>query len=98
MRCIFVVFFFFAQEKGDNPVFSIIQLTPANWPPSRKKEEAQTMENLRKRVELSKLTKTQTIVPVVQNPDWHLENLEQVNNRPRLLKKVSRVLFKKMCF
>ncbi|XP_003695701.1 uncharacterized protein LOC100864764 [Apis florea] len=71
---------------------SMIHTSNANWPPSRKREEAKALENLRKRVEQSKLYKTNRIsdtcgsisVSSVLNND----QIQQLGNRPKLLKKI----------
>lgn len=70
----------------------MIHTSNANWPPSRKREEAKALENLRKRVEQSKLYKTNRIsdtcgsisISSVLNND----QIQQFGNRPKLLKKV----------
>lgn len=81
----------------DFPVISFVHAGP-NWPPSRKREEARALENLRKRVEQSKLYKTS---PINKNPlcssssaslatgEQNDEPTQQLDNRPKLLKKVS---------
>ncbi|XP_034944935.1 uncharacterized protein [Chelonus insularis] len=80
------------QPPKDFPVISFIHTAGPNWPPSRKREEAQTLENLRKRVEQSKLYKanqvsdpggkTSTKVQLTE------EQLEQLDNRPKLFRKI----------
>lgn len=69
----------------------MIHTSSENWPPSRKREEAKALENLRKRVEQSKLYKTDRITdPVIATTssiNYELTQ-QQLDNRPKLLKKV----------
>lgn len=71
----------------------MIHTSSENWPPSRKREEATALENLRKRVEQSKLYKIErtidTTVPTSASPQC--EQAQQLDNRPKLLKKVKAV-------
>lgn len=82
--------------RQDSPCagISMIHTSSANWPPSRKREEATALENLRKRVEQSKLYKADRIVDSVVSTASSL-NYEQsqqlLDNRPKLLKKVRRL-------
>ncbi|XP_044019862.1 GLIPR1-like protein 1 isoform X2 [Aphidius gifuensis] len=80
----------------DFPVITFVHAGP-NWPPSRKREEARALENLRKRVGQSKLHKT---LPKLINPlelsssassaigQINIEENQQIENRPKLLKKI----------
>lgn len=69
----------------------MIHTSSANWPPSRKREEATALENLRKRVEQSKLYKadriTDPVVTTSSSINYELTQ-QQLDNRPELLKKV----------
>ncbi|XP_011145536.1 probable pathogenesis-related protein CaO19.6200 [Harpegnathos saltator] len=70
---------------------SMIHTSSANWPPSRKREEATALENLRKRVEQSKLYKADRIVDSVVSTTSSLnyeQTQQQLDNRPKLLKKI----------
>lgn len=72
--------------------FPAISFIHASGPkPSRKREEAQALENLRKRVEQSKLYKANQVVDPAgsaSSSNAQLNN-ECLDNRPRLLKKVN---------
>lgn len=69
----------------------MIHTSSENWPPSRKREEATALENLRKRVEQSKLYKaeriTDSVVATTSSINYELTQ-QQLDNRPKLLKKV----------
>jgi len=73
----------------------MIHTSSENWPPSRKREEAKALENLKKRLEQSKLYKTNRItdhshLPVIATTssiNYELTQ-QQLDNRPKLLKKV----------
>lgn len=83
----------------DFPVINFIHTTGPHWPPSRKREEAQALENLRKRVEQSKLTKANQITDnggsaSTSSIQIDSKQLEQLDNRPKLLKKVSNIIKK----
>lgn len=78
----------------DFPVINFIHTVRPNWPPSRKREEAQVLENLQKLVERSELFKAYqstgseglTTAKLTQlNNNQH----ESLDNRPELLRKVS---------
>jgi len=72
----------------------MIHTSSENWPPSRKREEATALENLRKRVEQSKLYKAGRITDsiVSTSSSLHYEQTQQqLDNRPKLLKKVKAV-------
>lgn len=76
---------------------SMIHTSSANWPPSRKREEATALENLRKRIEQSKLYKADRIVDSVVSTASSLnyeQTQQQLDNRPKLLKKVRQFMFK----
>ncbi|KAK0086177.1 hypothetical protein PV325_003640 [Microctonus aethiopoides] len=80
------------QPTKDFPVINFIHTTGPHWPPSRKREEAQALENLRKRVEQSKLTKANQITDnggsaSTSSIQIDSKQLEQLDNRPKLLKK-----------
>lgn len=86
----------------------MIHTSNANWPPSRKREEARALENLRKRVEQSKLYKANRVSDPCESTSASLgltdDQLVQLDNRPKLLKKVSErdpsatwILSKKCC-
>lgn len=69
----------------------MIHTSSENWPPSRKREEATALENLRKRVEQSKLYKADRITDPVVAPSSSINyelTQQQLDNRPKLLKKV----------
>ncbi|CAL1683952.1 unnamed protein product [Lasius platythorax] len=81
------------SNHKDSPCagISMIHTSSENWPPSRKREEATALENLRKRVEQSKLYKTDRITdhPIVSSSSLSYEQTQQqLDNRPKLLKKV----------
>lgn len=69
----------------------MIHTSSENWPPSRKREEATALENLRKRVEQSKLCKadriTDPVVATSSSINYELTQ-QQLDNQPKLLKKV----------
>ncbi|XP_046144286.1 uncharacterized protein LOC114877562 isoform X3 [Osmia bicornis bicornis] len=70
---------------------SMIHTSNANWPPSRKREEAKALENLRKRVEQSKLYKANRITDTCESTSASLtsnDHVRQLDNRPKLLKKL----------
>ncbi|XP_046144285.1 repressed by EFG1 protein 1-like isoform X2 [Osmia bicornis bicornis] len=70
---------------------SMIHTSNANWPPSRKREEAKALENLRKRVEQSKLYKANRITDTCESTSASLtsnDHVRQLDNRPKLLKKI----------
>ncbi|XP_043475412.1 repressed by EFG1 protein 1-like [Leptopilina heterotoma] len=80
------------QKEDPCAGISFIQITGPNWPPSRKREEAQALENLRKRVEQSKLCK---INPVTEpgglastSVALNTAQLQELDNRPKLWKKI----------
>ncbi|XP_063984400.1 uncharacterized protein LOC135166244 [Diachasmimorpha longicaudata] len=80
-------------SNKDFPVISFIHTSGPNWPPSRKREEARALENLRKRVEQSKLCKVNQTTdtsdnPTTSNAQNHRESFQQLDNRPNLLKKI----------
>ncbi|XP_012152172.2 iron-sulfur cluster transfer protein NUBPL isoform X1 [Megachile rotundata] len=74
------------HQKDTTPCISMIHTSNANWPPSRKREEARALENLRKRVEQSKLYKAdrETSAPFLSDNDHRVTRLD---NRPKLLEK-----------
>ncbi|KYQ60558.1 Golgi-associated plant pathogenesis-related protein 1, partial [Trachymyrmex zeteki] len=82
-----------SNHSKDSPCAGItmIHTSSENWPPSRKREEAKALENLRKRVEQSKLYKTDRITdPVIATTssiNYELTQ-QQLDNRPKLLKKI----------
>ncbi|XP_043577769.1 probable pathogenesis-related protein CaO19.6200 isoform X4 [Bombus pyrosoma] len=71
---------------------SMIHTSNANWPPSRKREEARALENLRKRVEQSKLYKANRISDTCESTSsssvLNNDQIHQLDNRPKLLKKI----------
>ncbi|XP_076387028.1 uncharacterized protein LOC100876376 isoform X3 [Megachile rotundata] len=75
------------HQKDTTPCISMIHTSNANWPPSRKREEARALENLRKRVEQSKLYKAdrETSAPFLSDNDHRVTRLD---NRPKLLEKI----------
>ncbi|XP_076292848.1 uncharacterized protein LOC143215031 isoform X1 [Lasioglossum baleicum] len=81
-------------NQKDSPCIgiSMIHTSNANWPPSRKREEAKALENLRKRVEQSKLYKatgnTETSGSASISLVLNDNRTEQLDNRPKLLKKI----------
>ncbi|XP_076292877.1 uncharacterized protein LOC143215031 isoform X2 [Lasioglossum baleicum] len=81
-------------NQKDSPCIgiSMIHTSNANWPPSRKREEAKALENLRKRVEQSKLYKatgnTETSGSASISLVLNDNRTEQLDNRPKLLKKL----------
>ncbi|XP_076673952.1 uncharacterized protein LOC143372035 isoform X1 [Andrena cerasifolii] len=84
-----------ANHQKDSPCvgISMIHTSNANWPPSRKREEARALENLRKRVEQSKLYKATRISDTSAGSASGSLGLsndrpEQLDNRPKLLKKI----------
>ncbi|XP_070157479.1 uncharacterized protein [Polyergus mexicanus] len=82
-----------SNHLKDSPCagISIIHTSSENWPPSRKREEAKALENLRKRVEQSKLYKADRIVDPVVSTSSSLnyeQTQQQLDNRPKLLKKI----------
>ncbi|KAL0130795.1 hypothetical protein PUN28_002419 [Cardiocondyla obscurior] len=81
-----------SNHSKDSPCagISMIHTSSANWPPSRKREEAEALENLRKRVEQSKLYKAERITdPVVpKSTSVNYEESGPLDNRPQLLKKI----------
>ncbi|KAL6265144.1 hypothetical protein P5V15_005232 [Pogonomyrmex californicus] len=81
-----------SNHSKDSPCAGItmIHTSSANWPPSRKREEAVALENLRKRVEQSKLYKADRISDsIVPTPSINYElTPQQLDNRPKLLKKI----------
>ncbi|XP_008551327.1 uncharacterized protein LOC103573858 [Microplitis demolitor] len=81
------------QPSKDFPVINFIHTVRPNWPPSRKREEAQVLENLQKLVERSELFKAYqstgseglTTAKLTQlNNNQH----ESLDNRPELLRKI----------
>ncbi|TGZ46485.1 Uncharacterized protein DBV15_10158 [Temnothorax longispinosus] len=80
-----------SNHSKDSPCAGITMIHTSNWPPSRKREEATALENLRKRVEQSKLYKAERIAdPVVATTssiNYELTQ-QQLDNRPKLLKKI----------
>ncbi|XP_043276133.1 uncharacterized protein [Venturia canescens] len=79
-------------HQKEFPCISFIHTSGPNWPPSRKREEAKALENLRKRVEQSKLFKANQISdpggPATTSTQLNEEQLQQLDNRPKLLKKI----------
>lgn len=75
----------------------MIHTSNANWSPSRKKEEARALENLRKRVEQSKLYKIEPTQGLPSTSSM-LSLGENLDNRPKLFQKVcfSSVMMKDM--
>ncbi|CAL7948145.1 unnamed protein product [Xylocopa violacea] len=81
------------HQKDASPLgISMIHTSNANWPPSRKREEARALENLRKRVEQSKLYKANRISDTCGSASTSLlfdnDRIRQLDNRPKLLKKI----------
>ncbi|XP_076161033.1 uncharacterized protein LOC143143546 isoform X2 [Ptiloglossa arizonensis] len=82
------------NNQKDSPCvgISMIHTSNANWPPSRKREEAKALENLRKRVEQSKLYKANRISDTCGSTSASLltnnDRAERLDNRPKLLKKL----------
>ncbi|XP_018336979.1 PREDICTED: uncharacterized protein LOC108745354 [Trachymyrmex septentrionalis] len=86
-----------SNHSKDSPCAGItmIHTSSENWPPSRKREEAKALENLRKRLEQSKLYKTDRITDHSHLPglattssiNYELTQ-QQLDNRPKLLKKI----------
>ncbi|XP_011872716.1 PREDICTED: uncharacterized protein LOC105564716 [Vollenhovia emeryi] len=82
-----------SNHSKDSPCAGItmIHTSSENWPPSRKREEATALENLRKRVEQSKLFKaeriTDPVVATTSSINYELTQ-QQLDNRPKLLKKI----------
>ncbi|XP_015602222.1 uncharacterized protein LOC107271116 isoform X2 [Cephus cinctus] len=81
------------QKESPCAGISIIHTSGPNWPPSRKREEARALENLRKRVEQSKLFKANQISDpggssASTSTGLNTEQLQQLDNRPKLLKKI----------
>ncbi|KZC13347.1 PREDICTED: uncharacterized protein LOC107191389 [Dufourea novaeangliae] len=82
------------NHQKDSPCIgiSMIHTSNANWPPSRKREEAKALENLRKRVEQSKLYKANRISDNSGSTSASLVlkdgRAEQLDNRPKLLRKI----------
>ncbi|KAG7197732.1 hypothetical protein KM043_001559 [Ampulex compressa] len=70
----------------------MIHTSGTNWPPSRKREEAKALENLRKRVEQSKLFKASRVIDPSGStsgfPTSNHDRSRQLDNRPKLLKKI----------
>ncbi|KYM83308.1 Golgi-associated plant pathogenesis-related protein 1 [Atta colombica] len=86
-----------SNHSKDSPCAGItmIHTSSENWPPSRKREEAKALENLKKRLEQSKLYKTNRItdhshLPIIATTSSINYKLtqQQLNNRPKLLKKI----------
>ncbi|XP_012287190.2 repressed by EFG1 protein 1 [Orussus abietinus] len=79
-----------SNHQKDSPIISIIHPSGPNWPPSRKREEARALENLRKRVEQSKLCKVNPISDPGGSSSamMNTAQLQQLDNRPKLLKKI----------
>ncbi|XP_017880973.1 repressed by EFG1 protein 1-like [Ceratina calcarata] len=78
------------QKDSASPFgISMIHTSNANWPPSRKREEARALENLRKRVEQSKLYKASTVTDTCESTSASILNERaQLDNRPKLWKKI----------
>ncbi|XP_012220589.1 uncharacterized protein [Linepithema humile] len=82
-----------SNHLKDSPCAGInmIHTSSENWPPSRKREEATALENLRKRVEQSKLYKAdriiESVVPTSSSLNYE-QTQQQLDNRPKLLKKI----------
>ncbi|KYN11680.1 PREDICTED: uncharacterized protein LOC108768017 [Trachymyrmex cornetzi] len=86
-----------SNHSKDSPCAGItmIHTSSENWPPSRKREEAKALENLRKRLEQSKLYKTDRItdhshlpaIATTSSINYELTR-QQLDNRPKLLKKI----------
>ncbi|XP_043253792.1 uncharacterized protein LOC122398190 [Colletes gigas] len=82
------------NNQKDSPCvgISMIHTSNANWPPSRKREEAKALENLRKRVEQSKLYKANRISDTCGSTSASMvlnnDRAERLDNRPKLLKKI----------
>ncbi|XP_066581252.1 uncharacterized protein [Prorops nasuta] len=78
----------------DSPCMGItmIHTSTENWPPSRKKEEARTLENLKKRVEQSKQYKINPVNPLISQISMptllSATGIEIVDNRPKLLRNI----------
>lgn len=64
---------------------SLSVLQPANWPPSRRREEAQALENLQKRVSQGQIQKAANDGASASTATLKAPRLD---NRPRLLQKV----------
>lgn len=64
---------------------SLSVLQPANWPPSRRREEAQALENLQKRVSQGQIQKAANDGASASTATLKASRLD---NRPRLLQKV----------
>ncbi|KAG5318948.1 GAPR1 protein, partial [Pseudoatta argentina] len=85
-----------SNHSKDSPCAGItmIHTSSENWPPSRKREEAKALENLRKRLEQSKLYKTNRtdhshlpVIATTSSINYKLTQ-QQLDNRPKLLKKI----------
>ncbi|XP_053988895.1 uncharacterized protein LOC128881646 [Hylaeus volcanicus] len=82
------------NQQKDSPCvgISMIHTSNANWPPSRKREEAKALENLRKRVDPSQLYKANRISDTCGSTSassvLNNEQTERLDNRPKLLKKI----------
>ncbi|OAD57066.1 Golgi-associated plant pathogenesis-related protein 1 [Eufriesea mexicana] len=80
------------QKDTSSVGISMIHTSNANWPPSRKREEAKALENLRKRVEQSKLYKANRISDTCGSTSTssvlNNDQIHQLDNRPKLLKKI----------
>ncbi|XP_046472413.1 uncharacterized protein [Neodiprion pinetum] len=82
------------QSKKESPCagISFIHGSGPNWPPSRKREEAKALENLRKRVEQSKLYKANQVSDPGGSSSTSArqnnEEVQQLDNRPQLFKKI----------
>lgn len=79
------------NQQKDSPCagISMIHTSNENWPPSRKREEARALENLRKRVEQTKLYKANRVVDPPESATGSTNSkFEQLDNRPKLLRKI----------
>ncbi|KAK1119368.1 hypothetical protein K0M31_013202 [Melipona bicolor] len=81
------------NHQKDTVGIGMIHTSNANWPPSRKREEAKALENLRKRVEQSKLYKADRISDTcgstsVSSAVFNDDRIHRLDNRPKLLKKI----------
>ncbi|KAK9881991.1 hypothetical protein WA026_018180 [Henosepilachna vigintioctopunctata] len=74
------------QHTNYEPTFAILPTAP-NYQPSRKREEAKALQNLRKRLRAVKIVEANRPDPPLPSPNNNLSPTD-IDNRPHLLQKI----------
>lgn len=82
-----------AQPSNQEPQFAVLPSSSTSFQPSRKREEARALQNLRRRVQAVKIVQAnqQESIESSSSSNCNNKNLTdpQLDNRPHLLQKVS---------